>query len=207
MENVDAEIFDPEITTKKSLSEGFRAFRKKQETDEPPSPMPTWPTEEEADPETQIYTDGSCKDNGSLGAIAGAGVWYGNDDARNVSARLPKNIENSNNSAEAIAILLAIRNTRSEATLRILTDSKVTMDGLTRLLHKHENEGWLGAANKNIIKTIVDSLRTRKGLTIFEKVKGHSNIEGNEGADKLAKKGSDKDLADEIKQKQPPLRE
>ncbi|KNZ73963.1 hypothetical protein J132_09038, partial [Termitomyces sp. J132] len=65
-----------------------------------------------------------------------------------------------------------------------------TIDNLTSLLSKHENEGWIGTENKEIFKPLVATLRERKGLTILEKVKGHAGIEGNEGADRLANEGA-----------------
>ncbi|KAG6825175.1 hypothetical protein H0H92_004465 [Tricholoma furcatifolium] len=165
---------------------------------EPLVTTPTWSDEAERTPETLAYTDGSCIRNGSMDAIAGAGVWFGEDDEQNIAARLPMTLENSNNAGEAVAVLLAIRKARPEVTLRILTDSKITMDELTILLRKHEDRGWLDIANKNIVKTIVDCLRQRSGPAVFRKVKGHSNLEGNEGADRLAKEGAEKPAPDEM---------
>ncbi len=36
-----------------------------------------------------IYTDGACVNNGKVVARAGYGVFFGNNDSRNISARVP----------------------------------------------------------------------------------------------------------------------
>lgn len=45
---------------------------------------------------------------------------------------------------------------------------------------------------------LVVVLRDRKGLTILEKVKGHSEVEGNKEADCLANEEAIKNTQDEI---------
>jgi ribonuclease HI len=39
-----------------------------------------------------IYTDGACRSNGKDNAIAGYGVFFGDNDIRNVSAKVPQNL-------------------------------------------------------------------------------------------------------------------
>ncbi|KAG6808204.1 hypothetical protein H0H92_005054, partial [Tricholoma furcatifolium] len=189
-EGAEGYVFDPDVTTKRSLSEGFRAFIQKEEIEEPPHPLPHRSQLDKNEQEIRVYTDGSCLNNGSTVARAGAGVWFGQDDKQNRAIRLPTHMENSNNSAEAIAIFEAVINTDPDLPLKILTDSKLTLKELTKLLSKHEDEGWTTTANKSIIKTTVEALRKRGGPTILQKVKGHAGIEGNEGADSLADDGA-----------------
>ncbi|KAF6764368.1 hypothetical protein DFP72DRAFT_800014 [Ephemerocybe angulata] len=48
---------------------------------------------EEDDPErveydTEVYTDGSCLNNGTAAAVCGSGLWYGEGDARNTALRV-----------------------------------------------------------------------------------------------------------------------
>ena len=38
---------------------------------------------------TKVYTDGSCVGNGKRGAKAGCGVFFGDNDPRNLSIPLP----------------------------------------------------------------------------------------------------------------------
>ncbi|KAG6805460.1 hypothetical protein H0H92_015291, partial [Tricholoma furcatifolium] len=107
-------------------------------------------------------------------------------------------MENSNNSAEALAILEAVINTDPDLPLKILTNSKLMLEELTKLLGKHKDEGWTTTANKSLIKTTVEALRKRGGPTILQKVKGHAGIEGNEGADSLADDRAKKDIPDNV---------
>lgn len=118
--------------------------------------------------------------NGSENARAGSGLWYVNDDPRNVALRLPDSIEQTNNAGEAVAVLEAVRRAPHNALLRIKSDSQVTIDGLTKNLQSWEDKGWIGVKYMDILIPTVALMRARKGHTILEKVKGHSGSEGNE---------------------------
>ncbi|KAG6824561.1 hypothetical protein H0H92_006467, partial [Tricholoma furcatifolium] len=196
-DEAEGRVFDPDATTKNSLSEGFRAFVRETEQEDPPDPMPSRNRIDEDDDELRVFTDGSCIHNGTTIARVGAGIWYGADDPRNKALRLPMDMENSNNTAEAIAILEAVHDADPGITLKILTDSQLVMRELTTLLAKHEDEGWLKTENRDVIKTTVEALRRRSGLTILQKVKGHAGVEGNKGADALANEGARKEDPDE----------
>ena len=50
-----------------------------------------------------VFTDGSCYNNGKKNAIAGIGIYFGNNDKRNVSERI--NGKQTNNTAELTAIV------------------------------------------------------------------------------------------------------
>ncbi|KAG6876024.1 hypothetical protein C0993_006191 [Termitomyces sp. T159_Od127] len=158
----------------------------------------TGPTEGMEDAQPRIgppqwikaYTDGSCMNNGFEDAKAGAGVWYSENDPRNVTAKVPAHLNQTNNAGEALAILIAAKDTNAEDHLEILSDSKITLDSLTKSLEKWEDIGWIGVENREILQATASHLRARKGQTILTKVKGHSGLEGNEMADELAKKGA-----------------
>lgn len=62
--------------------------------------------------EAVAYTDGSCSLNGTANAVAGAGVWFGEHDERNMAARVP-NVYASNNGGELLAVLLALQTNRN----------------------------------------------------------------------------------------------
>ncbi len=153
---------------------------------------------DEPAPEITVYTDGSCTDNGSMEAKAGAGIWYGLNDPRNRAIRLPENLEQSNNTGELIAILAAIQDVPSEANLKINTDSQYAIDGIHERGRISEQRGWIDISNKEIIKATIAAIRARVGDTYFLKVKGHSGNAGNDGADELARQGAEKLHSDEI---------
>ena len=60
-----------------------------------------------------IYTDGSCTDNGKLNARAGIGIYFGENDERNYSEEL-KGQNLTNNIAELTAILIAFKLLKKE---------------------------------------------------------------------------------------------
>lgn len=147
---------------------------------------------------TKIYTDGSCKNNGDADAKAGAGVWHGEDDPLNIAFKIPENIAQSNNTGELIAILLAMQRTPKDETLQLFTDSKYAINNIDTHGQALEWKGWIGVANKDIIRATMAALRNCNGLSYLIKVKGHSGNDGNNGADRLANTGADKLIPDAI---------
>ncbi|KAG8979847.1 hypothetical protein FRB90_007877, partial [Tulasnella sp. 427] len=80
-----------------------------------------------ADEWITAYTDGACRGNGAAGAVAGVGVWYGDNDPRNVSERCPG--AQTNNRAELIAIIRCLEmDLEPTQQLLIKSDSKYAMD-------------------------------------------------------------------------------
>lgn len=78
------------------------------------------------------------------------------------------------------------------------SDSQVTIDTLTSLLTKHENKGWIGTANSNIMRPLIICLHERKRIILLKKVKRHAGMTGNEAAYRLANEEARKDILDEI---------
>ncbi|KNZ80655.1 Ribonuclease H1, partial [Termitomyces sp. J132] len=189
-------LFDLNIEMKRSLTEGFRVFIK--HTEEVTEDI-NYNRIPEEDPLLEtIYTDGSCIKDDRGQVAAGAGIWFSLNDPRNRAIRLPYYIAQTNNAGETIAILEAARSVPNTQSILLKSDSQITIDNLTSLLTKHEDEGWIGTANSNILCPLIACLHERKGLTILEKVKAHAEITGNEGADCLADQGARKTLQDEI---------
>ncbi|KAF8831871.1 hypothetical protein HHX47_DHR1001286 [Lentinula edodes] len=117
-----------------------------------------------------VYCDGACKGNGKVGSVAGIGVWWGHNDSRNLAERCPG--EQTNNRAELIKWL--------ENDWRKADGSAVKNPELIHYV------------------AILLSSRFRIGQSVkLEYVKGHSGIEGNEGADHLANLGAMMDEEDD----------
>ncbi|OJT08309.1 LINE-1 retrotransposable element ORF2 protein [Trametes pubescens] len=182
-------VFDPSLTQGAPLAAVFRVFtdisRDAGEIATRP-PRPFGVLQEE----TEVYTDGSSTQNGAASAKAGSGVWFGPNDTRNEGARVPYD-EQTNQAAEIYAVVLAERKVPPFAPLHIVSDSKYVVDGLTVNLRGWENKGWIGVANVGPFCEAAAALRSRSAITTLRWVKGHSNVCGNEEADKLASKGAE----------------
>ncbi|KAL9559790.1 hypothetical protein MBANPS3_000265 [Mucor bainieri] len=144
--------------------------------------QPTYATNE---PYTVVYTDGASSNNGKHHARAGYGVYWGDNDPRNVSARL-KGERQTNQRAEAMAVLHVLRDTKqSDKPLEIRTDSQYVINA----------KNWIASngkevQNRDIFEPIVDLVKSRKADVKFTYVPGHSGFEGNEKADQLAVAGA-----------------
>lgn len=137
-------------------------------------------------------------DNGGEDARAGSGVWFADGDARNMAVRLPAHVEQSNNTGEAVAVLAVAAAVPAATDLDIFSDSSLVIDGMTKNLRSWENRGWIGVANRQVMRATVAQLRNRTGKTTFHKVKGHSGDAGNDGAGELAGLGARKEVSDDV---------
>ncbi|KAJ2704204.1 hypothetical protein FB645_003438 [Coemansia sp. IMI 203386] len=141
-----------------------------------------------------VYTDGASTRNGMENARAGVGVYFGADDPRNVSEPLAGSRQ-TNQRAELTAVIRAVeQEPQRGAALMIATDSMYSINCLTSWFSKWERNGWVGSQGKpvenaDLIKTALRLIRQRNGRVQFFHVPGHSGIEGNECADRLAVNG------------------
>ncbi|KAG0699321.1 ribonuclease H-like protein [Suillus ampliporus] len=126
----------------------------------------------------EIYTDGSCLNNGKNDAQCGSGIWI-------------PGTSQLNQAGEVAAILIGLQ-------ITFITDSRYVIDGLTNHLSSWEDKGWIGIENSKLFKATVYHLRMRSATTAFRWIKGHSGNQGNDEADKLAGTGAKKDLCDQI---------
>ncbi|KAF8665531.1 hypothetical protein AX14_006591, partial [Amanita brunnescens Koide BX004] len=158
--------FDPCVTVA-SVTEAFRVCLP---TPVPPrATQPSRPLLDTPSPPTiSVYTDGSSQLSARQDRIAGSGVWYGHDDPRNKLVRLPPFLPQTNNAAELAAILVAVQDAPPTRRIQVLSDSKYSLDALTKNLKRAEDSGFLYVANSPLL------------------LKGHAGIAGNEGADSLA---------------------
>ena len=146
-------------------------------------------TEQAPDDETIVYTDGSCLGNGTAEARAGSGVWFGNNDPRNAAIRVPGK-DQSNQIGELLAVLAAVKKAPRTLPLRICSDSKFAIEGLTKHARDWEARDWIGIKHGQLFKCVTAWIRARQNTTTLQWVKGHAGITGNEEADKLAAEGT-----------------
>jgi ribonuclease HI len=161
----------------------------------------------EPDPDAEtviVYTNGSAFNNGGENPNAGAGVFYGEGDARNRAIRVPIELNPSNQVGELLGAKEAVEDCRQDVPLEIISDSKYVVDGLTKHLKKWEAEGFRVTSNGELFKATVARLRGRKAKTSLKWIKGHSGVKGNEEADLLADQGANKEVSDIIDMTIPP---
>jgi ribonuclease HI len=140
-----------------------------------------------------IYTDGACSNNGKPYAKASIGIYFGDNDPRNVSQRVQG--KQTNNIAELTAIK-NVYNLIQEEILRkenvkIFTDSKYSMLCLTSYGAKCAKKNWSeNIPNKYLVKETYELYKNLPNIK-FEHIKAHTkntdkHSRGNYWADKLA---------------------
>ncbi|KRX23562.1 Ribonuclease H1 [Trichinella nelsoni] len=154
-----------------------------------------WSSRSEKNSFAVCYTDGACVNNGRLGARAGIGVYWGENDPRNISEPL-KGLQ-TNNRAEIEACSRAIEQAKRDGIthLEIRTDSKYVLKCVTQWMPKWRKNNWIkpdGEMVKNLEDLIyLDKLANSISVK-WTYVVAHNGTEGNEKADMLAKRGLQK---------------
>ncbi|XQW86459.1 ribonuclease H family protein [Thalassotalea piscium] len=142
--------------------------------------------------DVQIYCDGACSPNPGK---SGTGVavyqdkklielWYG-----------LYNANGTNNTAELNGLLAAFKLAKQYLAkgkhVQILSDSKYSIDSITKWAAGWKNKGWKkanGEAIKNpeLVKACFTLYQEIKNQITISHVKGHANNEGNELSDRMA---------------------
>ena len=145
-------------------------------------------------PDTIVYTDGSCINNGYPNAEAGIGVYFGINDSRNVSKKINSN-KKSNNIAELTAIITAYKILESEIKenkkIVIFSDSMYAIRCITIYGEKNEKVQWNKTIpNIELVKEAYELFKNKSNIKIIH-IKAHTELTdvhslGNQEADRLA---------------------
>jgi ribonuclease HI len=145
-------------------------------------------------PDTIVYTDGSCINNGYPNAEAGIGVYFGVNDSRNVSKKIDSN-KKSNNIAELTAIITAYRILKEEIKenkkIVIFSDSMYAIRCITIYGEKNEKVQWNKTIpNIELVKEAYELFKNKSNIKIIH-IKAHTDLTdihslGNQEADRLA---------------------
>lgn len=142
--------------------------------------------------DSQIYCDGACSPNPGKSGTGLALYQQGKPTALYYGLYQPNG---TNNTAELNGMLmsfkLAQKLLKTESTVQILSDSKYSIDCITKWAKGWQAKGWTrgkGEEIKNVelIKECFSLYQSLKAQLIISHVKGHANIEGNELADRMA---------------------
>jgi ribonuclease HI len=143
-----------------------------------------------------VYVDGCALNNGLYEARAGIGVYWGENDPRNISEPVNDGPQ-TNQRAELLSAIRALETMDNYLNhkIEICTDSKYVVSAMTQWRYRWKKNQWkdvLGKELKN--KDLWQKLDTlcdrRLHPVIWTHVPGHQGIHGNEMADRLARKGA-----------------
>ena len=132
----------------------------------------------------EIFTDGACKGNpgpGGWGAIMRMG-----EHEKELSGGEPAT---TNNRMELMGAIMALRALKQPCQVKLHTDSKYVIDGITSWIFGWQRNGWKNAAKKPVANAdlwqdLMLAVAPHKITWIW--VKGHDGHAENERADKLA---------------------
>ena len=132
----------------------------------------------------EIFTDGACKGNpgpGGWGALLRKG---GTEKELSGSEA-----DTTNNRMELTAAIRALNALTRPCKVRLHTDSRYVIDGITKWIFGWKKRGWVNAAKKPVMNA--DLWRELDAAAAPHKidwvwVKGHSGHEENERVDRLA---------------------
>jgi len=132
----------------------------------------------------EIFTDGACKGNPGPGGW-GAVIRYGKHE-KEISGGDP---DTTNNRMELSAAIQALKILTEPCHVKLHTDSKYVLDGITKWVHGWQRNGWKKASkqpvrNADLWHELIDAAARHHIEWIW--VKGHNGHPENERADRLA---------------------
>ena len=143
--------------------------------------------------DVEIFTDGACRGNPGPGGWA-ALLVYGTE-RKEVSGAEPAT---TNNRMELAAAIGGISALKRRCRVKLFTDSKYVLQGITEWLPNWKARGWKTAAKEPVKnQDLWQQLESAVAAQDIEWhwVKGHSGHEGNEYVDQLANQAIDRMLA------------
>lgn len=142
-----------------------------------------------------IYTDGSCPNNGSPFTRAGWGAYLINPEGKTLklAAPVPRDQPQTNNRAELLAALEALKRCRKPGPITVYSDSQLLVKGASEWLPNWKANGWKNSQKKSVehrdLWEQIDTFIRERGV-MFVWVKAHAGIPGNEEANALASSGA-----------------
>lgn len=139
--------------------------------------------------EVVLYTDGACRGNPGPGGW-GVVLEYG-DSRRTLYGG---EAATTNNRMELMAVIAGLSALKRPCRVRIVTDSRYVLQGMTEWIPNWKKKRWRTAGGKPVMNVDLwqqlDSVAATHEIE-WEWVKGHSGHPGNEEADRLANLGID----------------
>lgn len=137
----------------------------------------------------EIFTDGACRGNPGPGGWGVLMRFDGNEKELHGGEK-----DTTNNRMELMAAIIGLESLNRDCQVRVYTDSKYVMQGITEWIHNWKTKGWKTAGKKPVknadLWQRLDRAREQHQVE-WHWVKGHSGHEENERADQLANRGID----------------
>jgi len=135
----------------------------------------------------EIYTDGACSGNPGPGGWGALMLYNGHE-----KEMFGGEEETTNNRMEMMAVIEALGALKKNSNVKLYTDSKYVMQGITEWLEGWKARGWKTASkkpvkNKDLWERIDEQVQKHNVEFIW--VKGHAGHPENERADELARSG------------------
>lgn len=160
-----------------------------------------------------VYTDGSCTNNGSLHAKAGYGVYFGETDSRNEYARVIG--KQTNNTGELTGFIrgieLSLPEIEKKTVANIYTDSEYVIKCMNGYCKKLVENDWKTSTNKtppnlDLLQKAYELYTTHKKYINVFHIKAHTDNDdehshGNKEADRLANLAVDVDVITKVQDK------
>ena len=136
-----------------------------------------------------IFTDGACKGNpgpGGWGALLRTGSAE-----KELSGSEP---DTTNNRMEMTGVICALHALTEPCSVRLHTDSRYVIDGMTKWIVGWQRKGWINAskkpvANQDLWLALIAAAQPHQIAWIW--VKGHAGHAENERVDRLASDAAD----------------
>jgi len=136
-------------------------------------------------PHVEIFTDGAC--SGNPGPGGWAAILRAGHHEKEISGA---EAVTTNNRMELMAAIQAFQALKSPSNVRIHTDSRYVMDGLTKWMKRWKANGWRTSDKKPVknedLWRALDASAARHQVE-WNWVEGHSGHPENERADALAR--------------------
>lgn len=131
----------------------------------------------------QVYTDGSSLGNPGPGGWA----WWRHGDCWRAGG-LP---HTTNQQAELIAVLMALKQVPTNLPLDVVSDSQYAVNAVTKWIPQWRQAGWRTASgnpvqNLKLMQHLEQAMKARGITATVRWVRGHNGVLGNEHADRAA---------------------
>ena len=144
--------------------------------------------------EVEIFTDGACRGNPGPGGWAA--LLVSGTERKEVSGA---EAATTNNRMELTAAIEGLGALKRRCAVKLYTDSKYVLQGITEWLPNWKARGWRTAAREPVknqdLWQLLDAAAPNQDIQ-WNWVKGHSGHEGNEYVDQLANDAIDRMLGE-----------